>query len=223
MHLLETVRAAAPHQAARGRTTGRILLEPGDLRRAVREGRVANLVLFVVDTSGSMAARERMQLVKTAILSRLLDAYRRRDRVGLVTFGGTGAHVALPPTGSVDVAAARLDGLPAGGRTPLAEGLLEAAELIRREHLRDPGRRPLLVVITDGRATAGTDSVGRSRQAAAYLECQGVVVDCESGRMRLGLARTLAEHLGAEHVPLARVSAQSLTEIVRDTTREGAA
>ncbi|OPX07084.1 magnesium chelatase, partial [Mycobacterium sp. AT1] len=140
IHLLETVRAAAPHQATRGRTSGRLALQPEDLRRAVREGREANLVLFVVDVSGSMAARERMQQVKTAILSLLLDAYRRRDRVAVVTFRGTGAEVALPPTRSVDVAARRLDDLRTGGRTPLAEGLLEAVELIRRERLRDPGR-----------------------------------------------------------------------------------
>lgn len=226
IHLLETVRAAAPHQVARGRTGGRLQLRAEDLRRAVREGRESNLVLFVVDTSGSMAARERMQQVKTAILSLLLDAYRRRDRVGVVTFRDNSAEVALPATGSVDIAARRLEDLPAGGRTPLAEGLLEAADLVRRERLRDPGRRPLLVVITDGRATAGPDAVGRSRQAAAYLAAQhisSVVVDCESGRMRLGLARTLAEHLGAEHIWLAEVNAEALTDIVHGATRDGAA
>ena len=82
---------------------------------------------FLLDASGSMAARNRMVQVKTAVLSLLLDAYRRRDTVGLVTFRGTGATLALPPTNSVDVAAARLRELPAGGRTPLAEGLIEAA------------------------------------------------------------------------------------------------
>lgn len=217
VHLVETVRAAAPRQWARGRTGGRVLLRPEDLRRAVREGREANLVLFVVDASGSMAARERMRQVKTAIMSLLLDAYRRRDTVGLVTFRDVGADVALPPTRSIDAAARRLDDLPAGGRTPLAEGLLCAADVVRRERLRDPGRRPLLVVVTDGRATAGGDAVARSQAAAARLardHVAAVVVDCESGRMRLGLARTLAEHLGAEHVPLARVDAQALTDIV---------
>ncbi|BBZ26667.1 magnesium chelatase [Mycolicibacterium madagascariense] len=226
IHLLETVRAAAPFQAVRGRAGGRLLLRAEDLRRAVREGREANLVLFVVDTSGSMAARERMRQVKTAILSLLLDAYRRRDRVAVVTFRGDGADVALPATRSVDVAARRLDDLPAGGRTPLAEGLIEAVELVRRERLRDPGRRPLLVVITDGRATSGADAVARSRRAADYVASQrisSVVVDCESGRMRMGLARTLAEHMGADHVWLAQVNAEALTDIVRGATREGAA
>ena len=226
IHLVETVRAAAPFQAGRGRTSGRVLLRPEDLRRAVREGRESNFVLFAVDTSGSMAARERMTQVKTAIVSLLLDAYRRRDRVGVVTFRGSGADVALPATRSVDVAARRLDDLPTGGRTPLAEGLLQAAELVRRERLRDPGRRPLLVVITDGRSTSGPDAVARSRMAAEYVHSQrisSVVVDCESGRMRMGLARVLAEHLGAEHVWLGEVNADALTGIVRDATGDAGA
>lgn len=218
IHLVETVRAAAPHQIARGRTAGRLRLQSQDLRRAVREGRESNLVLFVVDMSGSMAARERMRHVKTAILSLLLDAYRRRDRVGLVTFRDTGADLALPVTGSVDIAARRLEDLPAGGRTPLAEGLVQAADVVRRERLRDPSRRPLLVVVTDGRATAGPDPVGRSRQAAQLLAAQGVssiVVDCETGRMRMGLARTLAEHMAAEYIALSELNAQALTDIVQ--------
>ncbi|CAN5422713.1 magnesium chelatase subunit D family protein [soil metagenome] len=226
LHLLETVRAAAPYQGARGRTGGRLLLQAKDIRRAVREGRESNLVLFVVDTSGSMAARERMQQVKTAILSLLLDAYRRRDRVAVVTFRDRGAEVALPPTGSVDVAARRLEDLPVGGRTPLAEGLMVATDLVRRERLRDPGRRPLLVVVTAGRATAGPDALARARQAGAYIAARGidaVIVDCESGRMRLGLAGTLAHHMGAEHVWLSEVNAQALTDIVHSATREGAA
>lgn len=226
LHLFETLRAAAPHQGARGRAGGRMILAANDLRRAVREGREANLVLFVVDSSGSMAAAERMRHVKTAILSLLLDAYRRRDRVAVVTFRDTQAEVVLPATGSVEIAAVRLDELPAGGRTPLAEGLLEAVEVIRRERLREPACRPLLVVLTDGRATAGADPVERSRLAADQIAGQGysaVVVDCENGRMRLGLARTLAEHMRAEYVPLPQVSAEALTEVVRDATGRGAA
>ena len=218
MHLLETLRAAAPHQAARGRGTGPLDLRPDDLRVAEREGRESNLVLFCVDASGSMAARRRMVQVKTAIISLLLDAYRRRDKVGLVTFGGTGADLTLPPTGSVDIAARRLEDLPAGGRTPLAEGLLEAARVLELERVRDPRRRPLLVIVTDGRATSGADPVARAHQAASVLTASGVaclVIDCEAGPMRLGLARALADHLGAEHVPVSEVSAEALTATVQ--------
>ncbi|GAA0984038.1 putative cobaltochelatase [Nocardiopsis tropica] len=215
LHLVETVRAAAsrPHGG------GRIGLLPGDLRVAVREGQESNLVLFCVDASGSMAARKRMGEVKTAILSLLLDAYRRRDKVGLVTFRGTAADLVLPPTRSVDTAAARLDALPAGGRTPLAEGLLEAARVLRRERLRDPRQRPLLVLVTDGRATGGRGAVGRSLQAADHVAGLGVatvVVDGESGPLRLGLAAALAARMGAEHLPVDEVSADALGNAVRE-------
>ncbi|MEI7058834.1 VWA domain-containing protein [Nocardioides sp. CCNWLW239] len=227
LHLVETLKAAAGKQGARGRTSGRVELRAEDLRTAVREGREANLVLFCVDASGSMAARKRMAQVKAAVLSLLLDAYRRRDKVGMITFRGEGAELVLPPTGSVDLAAARLDEVPAGGRTPLAEGLLEAARVLQRERLRDPDLRPLLVVVTDGRANAkkdGKDAVRRSQQAAAYVAGLGVttvVIDSESGPMRLGLARQLAAHLGAEHVPVAEVSAEALTSAVQGYTHSG--
>lgn len=218
LHLVETIFAAASRPGIR--VAGeRLRLTPADLRLAVREGQEANLVLFCVDASGSMAARKRMAQVKTAVLSLLLDAYRRRDKVGLVTFRGCGAELALPPTRSVDAAAARLEELPAGGRTPLAEGLMEAATTLTREHLRDPSLRPLLVVVTDGRATSGADPVARSREVAARLRDRGVsavVIDSETGPLRLGLARELAIHLGAEHVPVAEVSAAALSQAVRD-------
>ncbi|MPZ63185.1 MAG: VWA domain-containing protein [Propionibacteriales bacterium] len=226
LHLTETLRAAAPHQHSRGRESGPIRFRGEDLRVAVREGRESNLVLFCVDASGSMAARKRMEQVKTAVLSLLLDAYQRRDKVGLVTFRGTGAELALPPTGSVDVAAKRLHDLPAGGRTPLAEGLLETARVLDLERIRDPHRRPLLVLVTDGRATAGLDAVQRSRRAAALLAARGVatvLVDCESGALGLGLARHLAADLAAEYLPLTEVSASALTGTVQHSIRKGAA
>jgi magnesium chelatase subunit D len=219
VHLGETVRAAAPHQVARGRTTGALRFRSEDLRVALREGKEANLILFCVDASGSMAARKRMGQVKTAILSLLLDAYRRRDKVGLVTFRGSLADLALPPTHSVEIAARRLSELPAGGRTPLAEGLLEAARVLEVARVRDPRRRPLLVVVTDGRATYGADATQRSQHAARLLAGQGVsavVLDCETGPMRLGLAGVLAQHLGAEHVPVTEVSATTLAGAVRE-------
>ncbi|MEV4247095.1 putative cobaltochelatase [Streptosporangium canum] len=201
LHLKATVGAAAPYQLGRGRSGPGLLLRREDLREAVREGREGNLVLFVVDASGSMAARQRMRAVKAAVLGLLLDAYQRRDKVGLVTFRGTRADLVLPPTSSVEAGAARLRDLPTGGRTPLAAGLLRAAEVLRVERLRDPARRPLVVLVTDGRATSGT--VEESHRAAGLLAgVTGVVVDCENGHVRLGLARSLAERMGAETVRL---------------------
>ncbi len=210
VHLLDTFMAAARSKRRRP--------SMADVRLQEKEGRESNLVLLCVDASGSMAARKRMEQVKTAVLSLLMDAYQRRDKVGLVTFRGSSADLALPPTGSVEIAARRLAELPAGGRTPLAEGLLRAAETIRLEHIKDPRRRPLLVVVTDGRATSGPDAVARAHQVADFLAATGVhsvVIDCETGKMRMGLAVTLADHLQAEYVAVGDVSADSITAAVR--------
>ncbi|MBQ0993950.1 magnesium chelatase subunit D family protein [Micromonospora sp. PSH03] len=205
LHLPATIRAAAPHQAVRGRVTGPLRLRRDDLREAVREGREGNLVLFVVDASGSMGARQRMTTVKDAVLALLTDAYQRRDKVAVIAFRGAGARTLLPATSSVLAASTRLAELPTGGRTPLAEGLLAAVDLLRVERLRDPKRRPLVLIVTDGRATAGTRPLDRAAAAAAVLAATGapcVVVDCESGPVRLHLAARLATQLNAPRTPL---------------------
>jgi magnesium chelatase subunit D len=195
-HLPATLRAAL-HRGARD-------VGPRDLRESVHVGREANLVLFVVDASGSMAARKRMTVVKTAILSLLRDAYQRRDRIGMITFRGHEAEQVLPPTSSHEVGVLRLAGLRTGGRTPLAAGLRTAAATIATERRRDPRRRPLLVVVTDGRATSGPDPV---TVAPALNGVAAVVVDCESGPIRLGLARRLATALNADLMPLHQLEA----------------
>ncbi|MGY1804832.1 putative cobaltochelatase [Blastococcus sp. SYSU D00922] len=224
LHLTGTVLAAAPHQVARGRTGPGLHIAREDLRQSTLEGREGNLVLFVVDASGSMGSRSRMGAVKGAVLSLLLDAYQRRDKVGLITFRGADAELALPPTWSVEAAAARLTDLPTGGRTPLAAGLLRAHEVLRVERVRDPQRRPLLVVVTDGRATGarGGGSLADAHAAAGLLAASGtaaVVVDCESGPVRLGLAATLGAHLGAETLRLEELAADSLAATVRSARR----
>ncbi|MEV4338741.1 putative cobaltochelatase [Streptomyces sp. NPDC049590] len=218
LHLAATVQAAAPYQRARGRSGPGLVIRRDDLRQASREGREGNLVLFVVDASGSMAARQRMSAVKGAVVSLLLDAYQRRDKVGLVTFRGSAAEVALPPTSSVDAAAARLESLPTGGRTPLAAGLLKAHEVLRVERLRDPARRALVVVVTDGRATGGPEPVLLASRAAGLFAAEGVasvVVDCESGPVRLGLAGRLAADLGGTAVTLDELRADSIAGLVK--------
>ncbi|MFF7354528.1 MULTISPECIES: putative cobaltochelatase [Streptomyces] len=225
LHLAATVQAAAPHQRARGRSGPGLVIRRDDLRQAAREGREGNLVLFVVDASGSMAARQRMTAVKGAVLSLLLDAYQRRDKVGLVTFRGSGAEVALPPTSSVDAAAVRLEALPTGGRTPLAAGLLRAHEVLRVERLRDPARRALVVLVTDGRATGGPEPValaGRAARLFAAEQVASVVVDCESGPVRLGLAGQLAGELGGTAVTLDELRADSIAGLVKDVQRRAA-
>ncbi len=220
VHLPATLTAAATQQLARGREAGGpVLLRRDDIRLGVREGREGNLILFCVDASGSMAAKQRMAAVKGAVLSLLLDAYQRRDRVGLITFRGQEADLALPPTGAVEAARMRLDRLPTGGRTPLSAGLRRAWSVIGNERLRDPHRRPLLVLVTDGRHTAGEDP---KRIAAEFARrgIRSVVVDCERGPVKLGMAGRLAAGLGGELVTLDELRAESLAGMVRAQVHE---
>jgi magnesium chelatase subunit D len=217
LHLFATLLSAAERAG-----TGPLRPQPDDVRRAVREGREGNLVIFVVDASGSMAARDRMSAVGGAALSLLRDAYQRRDKVAVITFRRADATVLLPPTSSVHIASRRLSRFDTGGKTPLAQGLLAARDLVMREKVRDRSRRSLVVVLTDGRATGGPDPLGQARVAAARLVAEGVaavVVDCETSFVRLGLAEQLADHLGAPSVRLAQLRADHLTQLVQTRAR----
>ncbi|WP_433527406.1 VWA domain-containing protein [Nocardia pseudovaccinii] len=218
LHLLGTVFAAAPHQHSRGRTDGPLKLAAEDLRGAYREGREGNLVVFVVDASGSMAARDRLSAVTGAVVALLRDAYQRRDKVAVITVRGVEAELVLPPTSSVDIAVRRLSGIRTGGKTPLAAGLLKAREVVHRERVRDPRRRPMLVLLTDGRATGGVDPVPRARAAANLVAAEAItsiVVDCERGMVRLGLAVDLARTLRAGYLQLAELTGDSVADVVR--------
>ena len=219
-----TVRAAATRTAATRTASGPTATSPAqpgplrvtsdDLREPVREARAGNLIVLAVDGSGSMGAARRMEAVKGAAIGLLLDAYQRRDRVALVTFSGDSAEVVLRPTGSVEVARARLGSLPTGGRTPLAAGI-ECALGVATAAAAGP-HRPMLVLITDGRATSGTggsDPLTGAQEAAAAVRHRGVeavVVDAEDGPTRLGLAATLAEAMGARYLALPELTASSL-------------
>ncbi len=209
-----SARSSSPASPAQRVSAGGFRIRASDLRETVRVGREGNLVLFAVDASGSMAAGQRIRAVKGAVLSLLLDAYQRRDKVGMITFRGAAADLALPPTSSVEAGARRLAALPTGGRTPLAAGLALAAKVLRAERLRDPDRRPLLVVVTDGRATSGTGA-DLARSVGALAGVAAVVIDCESGPVRLGLAVRLAAQLGGSAVRLAELAAGSITGVVR--------
>ena len=200
-----TLRAAAPHQQRRRADSAdakgtALLIEPWDVREKVRETRTGSLILFVVDASGSMGAQRRMVAVKGAVLSLLLDAYQRRDRVAMISFRGTRADLLLPPTNSVDLAQVYLQDMPTGGRTPLSRGLYLALEVLETERLKDREVLPLVVVLSDGRANVTMDY--SSSAAAAVAEAQGVaslfqdkkfssvVVDTELGFLKwLGMRR----------------------------------
>jgi magnesium chelatase subunit D len=223
--LAATLRAAAPWQLGRGRREGQaLILCPGDLRDKVRARPAQHLILFVVDASKSMGARQRMAQTKAAVLSLLVDAYQKRDRVGLITFGGAEARLVLPPTRSVRVAARHLRELPIGGTTPLAHGLALASRVVASARRREPGVAPLVVLLTDGRGnvTLGSETGGRPESDALALArhlaqsgIAGLVIDTETGPVRLGLARRLARAWDAPVHALDDLGGRRLPEAVR--------
>jgi magnesium chelatase subunit D len=214
-----TLRAAAPHQRQRrqARPDGPALLVRGsDLHEKVRETRAGHVILFAVDASGSMAARSRMSAAKQAVLSLLLDAYQKRDRVGLIAFRGAQAELLLPPTTSVDLAERRLQSLPTGGRTPLGHALQVGMLAFERHRANHPEDAPLLLVVSDGRANVsvgGGDPTAELLALAGEVRARGiesVVVDTESGQLRVGLCQPLSEALGATYLPLEQLRAGDL-------------
>ena len=222
VHLFGTVLRAAGRSVATAEVSTmpeRVSVSPVDLRGAQRIGQEGNLVVFVVDLSGSMTARRRLSAVSRLCVDLLRDSYTRRDRVAVIVARGSRAELAVPPTKSVDIAVRRLADIRTGGRTPLAEGLIEAQRVIERARRADPRRRPLLVVLTDGRATAGPDAAGRASVAAQRIRHNGidsVVVDCEQGAVRLGLAKDLAVRLGAQTMRMDDLSVAALSAPTTD-------
>lgn len=211
--VVASLRAAALRQSRLGRAIQRPHAAPSplvaveDVRVKLRAAPGGNLVLFVVDASGSMAARKRMAAVKRAVLSFLLDAYQKRDWVGLIAFRHHTARLLAPPTNSVEQAERQLRQLPTGGRTPLAAGIQLAAQTFADYQRRRAALAPLLVLITDGRANEGPDP----HPLLAQIQAQGIpllVVDSEAGYVRLGQARQLAAVLGAPYIPLDELAAR---------------
>jgi Mg-chelatase subunit ChlD len=218
-----TLRAAAPHQKERRQPGGPALAIRGeDYQRKVRVRRAANLVLFVVDASWSMAVAERMQATKGAVMSLLTDAYQRRDRVGLVVFQKNDARLVLPPTNSVELARRALADIPVGGKTPLAAGLQLAYEVITREMRQHPDLMPLMVLLTDGAGNVShRQPAARSRRPIAWRELfpqahiRSVVINMEHEAFDQGYAQALADHLGGPCYTLSELRAEALLETVR--------
>lgn len=218
VHVIGTLMSAASRVTQPGRLPRPVL---ADVQWAIREGREGNLVIFVVDASGSMAARQKMSAVSGATLSLLRDAYQRRDKVAVITFRGQEATTLLAPTSSTHIAGRKLQQFDTGGKTPLAQGLLAARDLVARERGRDPHRRALVVVLTDGRATGGPDPLGRTRRAAGMVRAEQVacvVIDCETSFVRMDLAVALAQQLDAPVIQLDQLNADRLAGVVRGAT-----
>jgi magnesium chelatase subunit D len=200
---------------------GRLQVARRDFHQKVKAGRQGNLILFMVDASGSMAALSRMQMVKGTVLSLLRDAYQRRDEVGVIAFRGPQAEVLLSPTRSVEAAERQLRELPTGGRTPLAHALSLAHELLSRPSSVPPPE-PLLIVLSDGRANVSLDGQGDPWQQS--LECAhtlakkhiaGLVLDTEAGYLRTGRARQLAAALGTQCLSVEEFNSESLGMMIR--------
>jgi len=218
-----TLRAAAPFQKERKKQLEKVAfaVRPGDYMKKIRVRRAANLVLFLVDASWSMAVTERMQATKGAILSLLTDAYQRRDRVGLITFQKDRANLILAPTNSVNLAQRALADIPVGGKTPLSAGLKMAHDVLMREKMLHPDVMPLLIVLTDGVAnvTMGylppQEEAYRIADLIAEKDIHCVVVNLESTSFDQGYANQLADHLHGPCYQITDLRAETLYLTVR--------
>lgn len=221
-----TLRAAAPYQLSRRAATGRdnVIVYRRDWQEKVREKRVGSLILFVVDGSGSMGAMGRMVASKGAVMSLLLDAYQKRDRVAMICFRRREATLLLPPTSSIEVAGKLLREMAVGGRTPLSAALVKAYETLLPGLRRDPNLRPLVILVTDGKANAGLNEGNKPMEEAARLaenlgsdrRINWIVVDTEAQNgVRLGLARAIASSLGGAYCHMDGLKASDLIQVIK--------
>ena len=206
---------------------GQLEVIKADLHQKVKAGRKGSLILFVVDASGSMAALQRMKMVKGTVVSLLHDAYQRRDEVGVIGFRGTQAQLLLSPTRSVDLAEQQLRDLPTGGRTPLAHALQTAFEVLSRSSGASRPE-PLLIVLSDGKANVPLNEQGDAwqqslewAQAVAKKGIAALVLDTEVGFVRMGRAQALAEALEAQCLSLEGFNAQTLLLTIRSRLHAG--
>ena len=238
--LVDTLRAAAPYQRLRAATKmeqeklstqsqqlkqqgGKglsLVIKPQDYRRKAREKRIGAYQLFVVDASGSMAARHRMEATKAAILSLLRDSYIHRDSVGLIAFRKESAEVLLPFTRSVERAERLLASMPTGGKTPLAHALRMAYTMCDRLLRAHRAERIQIICITDGRVTSGDseDPVAESKQWARILgtlpvDC--IVIDTETNFIKLGLAKELCKLMNGSYYAMDTITADRILRVSR--------
>ena len=217
-----TIRAAAPMQKLREDNGCALNIKSEDMRQKVREKRIGNTFLFAVDASGSMGARERMRAVKGAIFYMLQEAYQKRDRVGMIAFRRQAAELLLPITRSVDMAQKCLAQMPTGGKTPLADGLSKALLTLSLLNKRDKEMEPVLILLTDGRANAvaeGDDPIASALKMAEKIreaKITALVIDTESGFIKLGLAKKLAAAMGASYYTLQNLSKDDIIHIVKN-------
>lgn len=218
-----TIRAASPFQRVRTKNGVAIAIKPEDIREKVRQKKIANLIVFAVDSSGSMGAQRRMEETKGAVLSLLKDAYIKRDKIALVAFRNRGAAVLLPPTGSVRRGYTLLQAMPTGGKTPLNAGLYRSFELVKSELRKDAEMMPILIVITDGRGNVSLTKDAKPREEmleigaliAKNKKITSLVIDIEKdGMMKMGYARELSASLNAHYFKIDDLKKDTLLSMV---------
>jgi magnesium chelatase subunit D len=223
-----TLRAAAPFQVARRKASEQKLavhIFESDIREKIRERRMGNVLIFAVDGSGSMGANRRMAETKGAVMSLLMDAYQKRDKVSMVVFRGREATIVLPPTGSVHLASRLLTDLPIGGRTPLSAGLCRVETVLSQVKRKDPFVKPIVIFITDGKANAAMGDTPAHLEALSmaaalsqkFEDTRFIVVDTEpKGAVRLELAKDLAVALSADYFEPEELRANELIDIIKE-------
>lgn len=222
-----TIRAAAPYQKLREKNNCALVIKKDDLRHKIREKRIGNTFLFAVDASGSMGARERMRAVKGAIFYMLQEAYQKRDRVGLIAFRKNKAEILLPVTRSVDLAQKCLQNMPTGGKTPLADGLSKALQVLQMQNKKDKDLEPVLVVVTDGKANFAVDKENPVDSAINMAEkikrskITSVIIDTENDFIKLGIAKDLAARMGATYYALDKLRKEHIIRIVKNIDNGG--
>ena len=224
-----TMRAAAPFQQQRTEMRKRVAfaIRTGDFQKKVRVKKTANLVIFLVDASWSMAVAERMQATNGAILSLLTDAYKRRDRVGLIVFQKDRATLVLPPTNSVQLAQRALTDIPVGGKTPLSAGLYMTYQVLLREKYLHPDVVPLVIILTDGAGNVSMTTMAPQDEAHQLCDLiadgdfRCVVINMEHAAFDQGLAQLLADHLEAPCYTLNDLRAETLYKTVRSEIDTG--
>ncbi|MBN1322610.1 MAG: magnesium chelatase subunit D family protein [Methanotrichaceae archaeon] len=218
-----TIRAAAPYQIRRDGANA-VNVSDQDIREKERVRMISAVLLFLVDASGSMGSIKRMESAKGAILSLLKDSYQKRDKIGMVAFKGEEAQTLLPPSCSVDLAMKCLEDLPTGGRTPLSAGLIKGLNMFRSEMKKDDEIRPILVLISDGRANVSQGGKIKEELMELAQEYRGlgvhtIVIDTEVvGRssldMRLGYCRDIAKASNGRYYPITSLTSARLVGIV---------
>ncbi|MDI6730432.1 MAG: putative cobaltochelatase [Candidatus Altarchaeum sp.] len=211
-----TIRASVVRNVGKGN----IKIEKDDLREKVREKKKASVIVFVVDSSGSMATKKRMEAAKGAVMALLEDAYQKRDKVGFVAFRGNKAEILLKPTPSVELATRYLKELPTGGRTPLPDGMYKGFELLKREINKDKNTIPVMILISDGKGNVPIQKNVRKEIISLANEIKEnnihlMVINSGQGFVKLGYNSEIVEASCGEYINLDKLSTDNILGAVK--------